>query len=149
MTKSPSSKMIVVVEDDEDIRSLYGEILRGEGFEVQLACNGQEALDILDKVDRPPCLVLTDFMMPGMTGSEMVKILRQHDCLLSLPVIMISARPMREIENIDVEFLKKPIDVDTIVAKVKEYCGQVTEPCPSPEEKLFKALNEPSDDLSY
>lgn len=139
-----NKKRIVVVEDDRDIRNLYAEILTGEGFHVLLADSGQKALDILNEVNRLPCLILTDFMMPGMNGSEMVKILRSNDLLLSIPVVMISARPINDVDTEGVEFLKKPIDVDTIIDKVKEYCGPGEEGlCLPHEEKKNHALNEP------
>lgn len=142
MIRDSSHKKIVVVEDDEDIRHLYEEILRSEGFDVELAESGKQALSILNRTDRPPCLILTDFMMPGMTGSELVDILRQQDCLMSIPVVMISARPMAEAEVNGVEFLKKPIDVDTIVEKVREYCGAPDEECLPHEKKISKAIHE-------
>lgn len=130
-----SSKRIVVVEDDEDIRVLYEEILTGEGFDVEVAENGEQALLILNSMERLPCLVLTDFMMPGINGSELVKRLRMNDLLISIPVVMISAKPLTDLEIGDVEFLKKPIDVDTIIEKVKEYCGPSNTPCLTLKEK--------------
>lgn len=145
---SSHKKRIVVVEDDREIRLLYEEILRGEGFEVLLASSGKEALDILENTERDPCLVLTDFMMPGMTGSELVKLLRENDCLLTIPVVMISARPLREIEDYGVEFLKKPVDVDTIVEKVKKYCGPAEEFCSYHEEKLGKVIEDGNHELN-
>lgn len=123
------SKTILVVEDDFDIMQLYIEILQGEGFKVLAAGSGEEALKILDVLERDPCLVLTDFMMPGMTGAELVEILRHEDLLMSLPVVMISAHPLEEKHTRGVDFLKKPIDVDTIINKVKEYCGPPYLPC--------------------
>ena len=130
-----SSKKIVVVEDDEDIRLLYQEILTSEGFDVEVAENGEAALRILNSLERLPCLILTDFMMPGINGSQLVKLLRMNDLLISIPVVMISARPLTDLEIKDVEFLKKPIDVDTIIQKVKEYCGPYNTSCLTHEEK--------------
>ena len=130
-----SSKKIVVVEDDEDIRLLYQEILTSEGFDVEVAENGEAALRILNSLERLPCLILTDFMMPGINGSQLVKLLRMNDLLISIPVVMISARPLTDLEIKDVEFLKKPIDVDTIIQKVKEYCGPYSTSCLTHEEK--------------
>jgi CheY-like chemotaxis protein len=143
-----TQKRIVVVEDDRDIRLLYEEILRGEGFDVLLASNGKEALEILEKIERDPCLVLTDFMMPEMTGSQLVKLLRENDCLLTIPVVMISARPLKEIEDFGVEFLKKPVDVDTIIEKVKKYCGPSDEFCTYHEEKLEKVIEDGDKELN-
>lgn len=126
--KSPS-KTILIVEDDEDIRNLYIEILTGEGFRILSASSGDEALKILNNEKRDPCLIVTDFMMPGMTGAELVEIIRKEDLLISLPVVMISAKPLSNEQTQGVDFLKKPIEVDTIIEKVKEYCGPPYTPC--------------------
>ncbi len=123
------SKTILIVEDDEDIRNLYIEILNGEGFKVLAAASGEEALEILNKLERDPCLILTDFMMPGMTGEELIKIIRKEDLLMSLPIVMISAKPLGHEVTKGIDFLKKPLDVDTIIDKVKEYCGPPFTPC--------------------
>jgi two-component system, sensor histidine kinase ChiS len=123
------SKTILVVEDDFDIRQLYIEILNAEGFKVHAAASGEEALMILNKLERDPCLILTDFMMPGMSGADLIRIIQQEDLLLSLPVVIISAKPLGPELPQGVEFLKKPIDVDTIINKVKEYCGSAYLPC--------------------
>lgn len=123
------SKTILIVEDDEDIRNLYLEILEGEGFKVLAASSGKEALQILNALDREPCLILTDFMMPGMTGAELIKIIRKEDLLMSLPIVMISAKPLGQEIIRGIDFLKKPLDVDTIINKVKEYCGPSYLPC--------------------
>lgn len=55
------AKKLLIVEDDNDIRSLYNEILTSEGYEVDLASSGVEAISILKITGRLPCLILTDF----------------------------------------------------------------------------------------
>lgn len=127
--ENANTKSILVVEDDNDIRNLYVEILNGEGFHVNAAASGEEALEILCRKEREPCLVLTDFMMPGMNGDQLVKILRREDLIVSVPIVMISAKPLSSEETQGVDFLKKPIDVDTIIDKVREYCGPPHSPC--------------------
>lgn len=135
-------KTILVVEDDKDIRNLYVEILNGEGFKVFAAESGEEALRLLGDMTRDPCLVVTDFMMPGMSGTELVKILREDDLLISVPVVMISAKPLADVDTEGVDFLKKPIDVETIIEKVKEYCGSPFEACSEgAKKKVFDREN--------
>jgi DNA-binding response OmpR family regulator len=66
----------VVVEDDHDIQYLYRLKLEREGFEVAVASNGQEGLEIIKNFR--PSIVLLDLMMPIMSGSEMLAVMRSE-----------------------------------------------------------------------
>lgn len=66
----------VVVEDDHDIQYLYRLKLEREGFEVAVASNGQEGLEIVKSFR--PSIVLLDLMMPIMSGSEMLAVMRSE-----------------------------------------------------------------------
>ena len=80
-------KRILVVDDEEDIRQLYKEELEEEGYEVELAERGVEALD---KISRSkPDVVILDLRMPGMGGLEVLERIREQD--KELPVIICSA----------------------------------------------------------
>jgi two-component system, OmpR family, response regulator AdeR len=65
---------VVVVEDDRDLQYLYQLKLEREGYEVAVAANGLEGLEVIQKF--PPHIVLLDLMMPVMSGSEMLALLR-------------------------------------------------------------------------
>lgn len=80
-------KKILVVDDEENIRFLYKEDLEDEGFQVELAKNGEEALEkfFLFKPD----LITLDIKMPGMGGIECLKRLREID--KRIPIVMVSA----------------------------------------------------------
>ena len=80
-------KKILVVDDEENIRCLYKEELEDEGFSVDLAGNGSEALDKI-AASRPD-LVTLDIKMPGMDGIEVLKRIRENE--RELPVILCSA----------------------------------------------------------
>lgn len=80
-------KRILVVDDDEDIRLLYKEVLQEEGYEVELARGGEEALEKLGK--SKPDLVTLDLKMRGMGGLEVLERIREHD--KDLPVIICTA----------------------------------------------------------
>jgi CheY-like chemotaxis protein len=75
-------KTILVVEDDEDVRLVVSDMLRAQGYRVSEACDGVEALQVLQDSPDPVHMVLTDVMMPRMTGPELVKRLES----LSMPV---------------------------------------------------------------
>ncbi len=80
-------KKILVVDDEENIRFLYKEELEEEGFIVELAGNGEEAMEKLS-VFRPD-LVTLDLKMPGMGGIETLKRIRERD--RNLPIVLCSA----------------------------------------------------------
>ena len=80
-------KKIMVVDDEENIRFLYKEELEDEGFVVELAKNGEEALEKLPEVK--PDLITLDIKMPGMNGIEVLKRIREKD--RELPIILCSA----------------------------------------------------------
>jgi two-component system cell cycle sensor histidine kinase/response regulator CckA len=75
--RSSGSETILLVEDEEGVRSLMARTLREQGFDVVAAPNGFEALDIATRHARPPDLLVTDVVMPGMSGRELANALRQ------------------------------------------------------------------------
>src|SRR2546423_8698902 len=81
---------ILVVEDDEDIREAIREILVHEGYDVAVARDGQDALDVLAELERP-CLLLVDLIMPKMDGWDLMKALSKNDRLATIPVVVMSA----------------------------------------------------------
>jgi DNA-binding response OmpR family regulator len=80
-------KKILVVDDEESIRFLYREELEEEGFIVEVAKNGEEALEKLPLFK--PDLITLDIKMPGMSGIETLKRIRESE--RKLPIIMCSA----------------------------------------------------------
>lgn len=68
--------LILIVEDDEDARTIYSDALTHNGYCTLVATNGKEAL-VLAKA-HPPDLALLDIMMPGMSGREVAAWLREH-----------------------------------------------------------------------
>ncbi len=80
-------KRILIVDDEENIRFLYKEELEEEGFTVELAKNGEEALEKLPLFQ--PDIITLDIKMPGMNGIETLKRIRETE--RHLPIIMCSA----------------------------------------------------------
>lgn len=113
---------VLVVEDDSDIRELFGEVLTQAGYHVVEAQNGQEALDFLRASHDRPCVVLLDLMMPVLSGPELLEIMAEDKRLASLPVVVVSAVADRgEAPGVS-RFLRKPVPSEVLRAVVAEYC---------------------------
>lgn len=82
---------VLVVDDDEEIRTLVRMIFESKGMMVEEAATGEEALEKLRKGEIKPDLILLDVMMPGLSGWEVLKELKGDEELRSIPVVMLSA----------------------------------------------------------
>ena len=76
--KASGTETILLVEDEDGVRELMARTLRQQGFEVLTTANGMEALEIAKSHGRPPDLLVTDVVMPGMTGRELADALREQ-----------------------------------------------------------------------
>jgi CheY-like chemotaxis protein len=65
---TPRRQTVLVVEDEQDLRSLVANVLTEYGYKVVTASNGTKAIALIAKMDSPPDLLLTDVVMPGMSG---------------------------------------------------------------------------------
>ena len=112
---------ILVVEDDEDIRTTLVELLESEGYKTHAAENGKIALEKLQEIPKP-CLVLLDMMMPIMDGREFLNQIMKDSLLAPIPILVVSA--VADVSNTKgaVGFIKKPIDIDVILRLVAQYC---------------------------
>jgi CheY-like chemotaxis protein len=117
------SETILVVEDEAPVRALTSRILRDRGFTVIEALDGNEALAIADHHSGPIHLVLTDVIMPGISGVSLVSKLETKRA--GIKAIYISgyadnAIVHQGILNPDVDFVQKPFSVDKLLAHVKK-----------------------------
>src|SRR5215469_1670288 len=110
---------ILVVDDDAHLRELVTVLLQREGFAIHQACDGQEALAILDnaRID----LVILDIMMPQMDGWELCRQLRRY---YQFPILMLTARgeTSQKLKGFAVgtdDYLVKPFEPLELVARVK------------------------------
>ena len=109
---------ILLVDDDIELTDLLAEVLRLTGFEVEIANNGQEALDKLNSSHQ---LVLLDVMMPVLNGIETLKKIRQTS---NVPVMMLTARGEKIDRVLGLElgaddYLPKPFNDRELVARIK------------------------------
>jgi len=94
MTAMDTSKRILIVDDSGAVRVIVRNALRAAGYEVIEACNGQEALQIMDK-DRVH-LVVSDLLMPVLDGMGLLHAVRNHPTVQHTPVIMLSTVTAQE-----------------------------------------------------
>jgi CheY-like chemotaxis protein len=115
-------KMILVVEDDPDMRAWISLHLRNAGYKVQDVANGLQAAAAC--LTAKPNLVISDLHMPGMGGFDMMKILNTERSLKDIPVIFLTAdeaRRDRAAELGAVAYLTKPIDAELLLKTVEDH----------------------------
>lgn len=111
---------IMIVEDNDDLRMLYRMAMEQEGYEVLTAPHGKDALDQLRQTSEKPRLILLDLMMPIMDGHEFLRVRAQDPGLSAIPVVVCSAS--REEIPGQVQFLKKPVDLEALLRLVGSHC---------------------------
>lgn len=114
---------LLAVDDVPDNLFLLQALLEAEGFVVDVATSGNIALSKIKS--SPPDLILLDVMMPGMTGYEVTKRIRQDDSLPAIPILLITAHDEESaLHGLDLganDFIRKPIDFDTLLSQIKAY----------------------------
>ena len=88
------SRPILIVEDHDDTRAMVATLLASEGYKIATARNGAEALSVGRSA--APCLILLDLMMPIMSGEEFLLARDSIDGLRGVPVLIMSASPVRD-----------------------------------------------------
>lgn len=112
---------ILLVEDDPAIRDSLAECLAMEGYAVESAGDGAEALRRLGTPPRPD-LVLADMVMPVMGGAELLRRIRAERALAGLPVVMMTAAlPPAGIPGAN-GYLAKPFEIEDLFAVVGRLC---------------------------
>lgn len=117
----PEQPRLLVVDDNEQNRDMLSRRLKRKGFSVFSA----ESVQALERIEKQPIdLVLLDIMMPGMTGIEVLKAIRQTRSAVELPVIMATARSETEdvVEALELganDYVVKPLDFPIVLARVQ------------------------------
>ena len=118
--------VVLVVEDDIDIRATMCEALEDNGYKAVGAANGLEALAYLRGSNERPSLILLDLMMPVMDGQTFRAEQRADPALASIPVVVISA--YRDVDRyaseLAAECLAKPVRLDTLLETARRHCDE-------------------------
>ena len=114
---------VLLVEDDEELRSATSVLLRDEGFRVAEAGDGARALEYLNRA-RLPSLVILDLLMPGLDGFQLIARLRNTPKLRELPIVVVSGATktgfLAGLQNV-VAHLSKPFSAQELVACVRKF----------------------------
>lgn len=122
--------MILIVDDDESMTQTCSMLLEAHGFDVHVATSGLEALFMLRASSHE--LVISDCVMPGMTGLELSREIKADPSMATLPVLLMSASLRRDIASgASYEgFLRKPFLAESLLFEVRKLL-QVIAPAPS------------------
>ena len=119
------SKRILLVEDEINIRFNIKTMLEIEFYDVADVQDGSYALTMLEEEDFD--LVITDIMMNNLGGLELLEHIRAHEKLAQLPVILVTAKPEKEVSDILDHplnfYLGKPFSYDNLIATVNSALG--------------------------
>jgi two-component system phosphate regulon response regulator PhoB len=126
-----ASQRVLVVEDEPDIAALIAYQLTREGFRVETAATGTEALGAVNR--ELPDLVVLDRMLPGLSGDEVLQVLKGETATKTIPVLVLTARREQEdrIEGFELgadDYLTKPFSPRELVLRVKAILRRIQEP---------------------
>jgi CheY-like chemotaxis protein len=124
-TPSPSTDRparLLIADDNQQNRELLEAYLGDDGYEIAMACDGQETLDMVQSFG--PDLVLLDIMMPRLSGYEVCQQLKDADATQDIPILMVTAlNEMGDIERaVEAgcdDFLTKPVNRLELTTRVK------------------------------
>ena len=121
-TNGEPADLILLVEDDFVLRSSLSELLLAEGFLVECAADGREALR---RLGRPPApdLILLDIMLPYLDGFELRALQKRSPLVANIPVLVISAYDLDPQSVVELGLpppLRKPLDVPVLLSRIRD-----------------------------
>lgn len=127
MKKNPNKVCVLLVEDDFSIRETMAMVLESMDFEVHTAEDGKDALTQIANSKVLPDLIITDLMMPNVTGWELVDTVRKLERTSKLPIIVYSAVAHYASGNNVLKgcyFLRKPVELDILESTIAKALGE-------------------------
>jgi len=118
---------ILLVDDDVDIGFTVDLTLSKSGYEMKHVKSGEECIDLLEKTDYKPDLILLDIMMPGMNGWEVYKRLKETPGLEKIPIVFLTARVDHTAEDagkfLGDDYIEKPYDAEDLKKRILKILG--------------------------
>ncbi len=117
---------ILVVDDEEDTVELARMVLEYENFEVISATNGEDAINLLQKKDNKPNLILLDVLMPKLSGLEVCRWIKENDELKHIPVLLFTAKVGKKDKQAGEEaganaYINKPFSADDLLSIIRKH----------------------------
>lgn len=131
------SKLIYIVEDDENIRSMVQYALTGNGYRAVGFETGQEFFRQMEQ--ETPDLILLDIMLPGEDGLSILRRLRGQDATAAIPVLMLTAKAaeMDKVRGLDLgadDYMGKPFGILELLSRIRALLRRTSRPSAAPEE---------------
>ena len=130
---------ILIIDDDIAIARLISDALEDEGFETEVLCDGESAYDYVCRNSNDISLMTLDIMMPGMSGIELCKAVRE---MVSCPIIFVSAKSktIDTVLGLEIgdDYIAKPFVVEEFVARVKAHLRRERRNTPDPFKDIIK-----------
>lgn len=123
-----AKKTVLIVEDDEFLRSLTAKRLEKDNYQIEIAVDGENAISALEKIK--PDIILLDLLLPGKDGFEVLKSIRSTDAVKNVPVVIFSNLGQKEdIEKakalgVDDFLIKANFTLDDVVSKINKLVGK-------------------------
>lgn len=117
-----SRKLVLAVDDSVTIRRIVSILLERNGYRVNLACDGEEALSRI--CEEKPDLVLLDVVMPGMNGYQVCRAFRQDDRFAKIPVVILSSSLLDRIKGKlsgVTDYMSKPFEPEQLIRTMSRY----------------------------
>lgn len=118
---------ILVVDDDDAIRGLIRDVLAEEGYAVEQAGNGDEALAVLRRLPLS-CVLLVDLLMPQVDGWQLIEQVRADELRRDMPVVVMSSSITLQRIPANVTFLEKPFKINRLISTIRRCHGQPLSP---------------------
>lgn len=120
-------KKILLVEDTANLAEEIVEVLQWSGYEVKWASGGAKALEMLKEY--PAELIITDLLMPGMDGHDLIRMLRSMQQYKEIPIIILSAKTSAADKTKGTEagangFVGKPCKANELLSAIEPYLGK-------------------------
>lgn len=115
---------ILLIDDDRDVRESMKSVLEIQGYHVVTAVNGLEGVEKLKALDKLPCVILLDLMMPDVNGWQFLDMQSADPKLRDVPVVICSAymETAKSIRTVD-GFIPKPVQLNSLLGAVKAFCA--------------------------
>ena len=142
------SKKILLADDSVTIQKIVELTFEGEGFDLEVVADGNEALKLAE--GSPPDIILADLTMPGLSGIELCRKVRDHSSLASIPVILLT-NSFEEFNRSDGDdagisaYVEKPFESQALIDQVRELLSG--EAAPPASEEPQEELQPPADEV--